>query len=227
MNLTDIPQSGVYIQQGAVFQLVAQILDYSTGLPVQLQTAAGLSITVSYPDAVTSQTFTASLYTDGSDGMIVYTTKNNGTTVDLLEQGLYHFQGNAVINGVQMPPSYADDFYVLPNLTGNPSPPQVFGSSALILFDPNGIRWALTVSPSGLNPPAATPSGPASFLMFNNLTMVDSDGIFWSVKISITGVIQTVIVGQTTGALEEFILTDTNGRSWVITISTSGVIGAA
>lgn len=226
-DITDVPDSEVYLQEGAIVMLVAQILDINTGLPVQLQVATGLSLTVLYPDRLTSQTFAAQLYTDGSDGRIVYITRNDGSTIDLSQVGLYQFQGNAVIGGVALPPSFKSDFYVLPNMSGNPTPPAIFSSSSLILFDSNGIRWGVTVNPSGALVRALTPSGPTNFLMFNGLVMKDAGGLYWTVSISITGVIQTTPGGSFTHALTSFILTDTNNRSWVITISEAGVLTPA
>jgi hypothetical protein len=234
MNITDVPQSGARTQQGAIFQIVAQLIDFNTispsnptGDPIQLQTASGLSISILYPDGVTTLTVPAVLATDGSDGMIVYTTVNNGTQIDLSQIGLYHFQGNAVVGGVQLPPSYQDDFYVMANVTGNPSPAPIYQASAVIFFDTNGVRWAQSVSPSGLSAPVLQPSGPANFLLFQNLVMVDSNGIYWKATMSTVGVLSWATTAQTASALGSFILNDSNGRSWICTISTSGVLGAA
>jgi len=227
VNITDVPQSGIYYQQGAIAQIVVQLIDNQTGLPIQIQTATGMSITLLYPDRVTTQSFSASLYTDGSDGMIAYTTRNNGTIIDLSQVGLYQMQGNAAIGGIQLPPSYATDLYVLGNASGNPAPPPIFNSTTLIMFDPSGIRWGITVDPSGVIQRTLTPTGPANYIMFNTLVLTDSNGVYWTITISTAGVIIATAGGSFAHALPSIILMDTNGRSWVITVSTSGVVSAA
>lgn len=225
--ITDIPQSGVYFQQGAIVQLVVQIVDVNTGLPVQLQTATGLSISILYPDRVTVKTVAATLFTDGSDGMIVYTTVNNGTTIDLSQIGLYEMQGIAAIGGSVTVLSYQTDCYVLPNPFSNSSPAPAMSASAMIFYDPNGVRWALTVSPSGLQAPALQPSGPSSYIFFNTVVLQDSDGVYWTASMSITGVLTWTSGGSFVNALESFVLIDSNNRSWLCTISTSGVLVAS
>lgn len=228
MNITDVPGTAVYIQKGAIFQLVAQILDFTTGLPIQLQTATGLSISVLYPDGVATQTFAASLYTDGSDGKIVYTTKNDGAlVVDLSQVGLYHFQGNAAVGSVQLPPSYQSDFYVLENVVGSGPPAPLFTSAALILFDTAGIRWGTTVSVAGALVTVLTPTGPAAFLQFNQLVMKDPNGLYWTVTVSVAGVLETALGGDFTKAVGSFILTDSTGNAWVVTVDVNGVLVTA
>lgn len=222
--IVDIPQSGVYVQRGAVFQIIAQLLDLSTGLPVQLQTATGLSITVLYPDGITTQTFVAALFTDGSDGMIYYTTKNDGVTIDLAQIGLYRFQGNGVIGGISLPPSYQSDFYALPNVIGGTNV-NITTPQGVVLFDSNNVRWVGTVSPSG-GPLswAAMISGPATFLQFSNLIMRDDLGIYWTVKISTLGVITATQSGNFSGSIDFFTLADVNFKTWIIKISRLGVL---
>lgn len=226
--LTDVPESGIYMQRGAIVQLIVQMLDYTTKQPIQLQTATGLSISVAYPDGVTFQTFEAHLYTDGSDGQIYYTTQNDGSTVDLFETGLYHFQGNAVVGGVYVPPSYQDDFYVLPNAMGVPSV-VTYPPSVLVLSDPAGIRWGMTVNTSGtISAPVLLSNLPTNSLWFESLYMKDSNGVTWSVMVSTMGVLTTTVVtSQIDSALNSLILNDSGGRAWVVTISTDGVLGAA
>lgn len=226
MNIVDVPESTYYFQQGAIVQLVAQFIDVNTGLPIPMQVATGMSISLLYPDEVTSQTFACSLYTDGSDGCIVYTTRNDGNTIDLSQVGLYKLQANAVIGGIQLPPSYQTDFYVNPNVNSNTAPPAIFTSSAIIIFDGNGVRWAGTIQ-SGSLVWTAQPTGPANFLWFNQLVMKDSDGIYWNVPISTAGVPQPAVGGTFPKAIESFIITDANGLAWIVTISTSGVLTPA
>ena len=229
----DIPQSGIYFQQGAIVQLVAQIIDINTitptnpsGNPIQLQSATGMTISILYPDGATAQTFVASLYTDGSDGMVAYTTRNNGSTIDLSEVGLYKMQASAVLGGVQLPPSFETDFYVEPNVSGLSASP-IFNSSALIMFDVNNVRWAGTIS-AGALVFAATPMGPSQFLWFNRLSMKDSNGVIWNINVSTAGVQgATQAQGNVQDALSSFILNDVNGRSWVVTVSTAGVLTPA
>lgn len=226
MRITDVPNSGVYFQQGSIVRLVVEIVDVETGLPVQLQTATGLSISLLYPDNIVSQTFAAQLYTDGSDGKIMYITRNNGLTVDLSQVGLYQMQGNYTIGGVVQPPSYFTDFYVLRNAIGISSPP-IFNSLAMLFYDDSGVRWALTVDSSGDQHIALQPTLPASFIYFQNLVMKDPAGLYWQSSISITGDLTWTPGGSFTQALESFSLTDTNGTSWLFTISEEGVLVAA
>jgi hypothetical protein len=224
--ITDVPNSGIYYQQGAIVQIVVELIDAETDLPVQLQAAMGLSVSVLYPDLVTSQTFSGTLYTDGSDGKIAYTTRNDGSTIDLSQVGLYQMQGNATIGGVMLPPSYATDFYVLTNVLGISSLP-VFNSTAMLFYDSSGIRWALTISPSGVQSVALQPALPANFIYFHGLVMKDPAGVFWAASMSLAGVLTWAPGGSFTQALSSFSLNDSNGRSWLFTIDESGVLQAA
>jgi hypothetical protein len=216
VNITDVPQSGIYYQQGAIVQLVVQLIDIVTGLPIQLQAAAGLSIAILYPDLVTSQTFQAKLYTDGSDGMISYITQNTGAIINLSQVGLYQMQGMAVIGGVLTPPSYETDFYVLKNTFGG-SMSTITTPSAIILFDSNGIRWAGTVSPLGVISWNPLVMGPQGFLQFNNLVMPDITGVYWEFMINDSGVVTSIPGGTFPQVQNYFFLQDINGKSWLIT----------
>lgn len=225
--ITDVPQSGIYFQNGAIVQLVVQILDINTGLPVQLQTATALTISLLYPDTLTSQVFPATLYTDGSDGMIVYTTVNNGTQIDLSQVGLYHMQGSAVQGGVQLPPSYETDFYVLPNVFGGNGMIQ-YTPSAIILFDNAGTRWVGIVPPSGGSLVwTAQQTGPSSFLQFNQLVMKDDSGVYWTQSISTLGVVTATAGGTFPDAVNSFLMSDINGKTWIITVTEAGTMVAS
>lgn len=223
MIITDVPESGKYFQQGAIVRLVVQLIDIETGLPIPLQTATGLTISILYPDLETSQTFPATLYTDGSDGQISYITQNDGTTIDLTQTGLYRMQGDAIIGGVSLPPSYETDFYVLPNVFGGPSVTNTT-PTAIILFDSTGVRWVGTVSAGGVISWAAQISGPASYLYVNSLVMKDDLGVYWTISISTLGVISAVPGGTFPHALNYFFLADINGKSWLVTISEDGIL---
>lgn len=222
--ITDVPQSGIYFQQGAIVRLIAQMLD--TGLPVPLQTATGLVIAILYPDRVTTQSFAAELYTDGSDGMIAFTTRNDGRTIDLSQVGLYELQGMAVIGGVQLPPSYESDFYVLENVFGGSNMP-IFTPSAVVLYDTNSVRWVGTVTPSGDIEWVAQPSGPSSFLQFNQLVMKDDNGVYWTMSISTLGVVTGTPGGTFANAIDFFTMADINNKSWIVKVDESGDLGAA
>lgn len=221
--ITDVPDSGVYIQRGAIFQIVAQLLDYATGEPIQLQTASGLSISILYPDLVTTQTFAAQLYTDGSDGMIVYTTQNDGATIDLSQVGLYKFQGNAVVGGINLPPSYESDFYVLPNVIGGPAM-NIVTPTAVIMFDGANVRWAGMVNPSGALSFAALISGPTTFLQLNNLVMKDSNGVYHQFSISTLGVVSSVPGGSFADSIDFFTIADINNKTWIVKCTTAGAL---
>lgn len=222
--ITDVPQSGIYFQQGAIVQIIAQILDATTDMPVQLQSATGLTISVLYPDRKLMKTFPATLYTDGSDGRIVYTTVNDGTTIDLSEVGLYNFQGGAVIGGVALPPTYFNDFYVLQNAFGGVVMP-IVTPTAVILFDLDNVRWVGTVTPSGgpLQWVAQT-EGPDNYLQFNSLVMQDDTGAYRTFTISTLGVVSSVISGAFPNALTSFILADENNKSWIVKASEAGTL---
>ena len=136
--ITDVPQSGIYYQKGAIVQLIVQLLDQQTGLPIQLQAAMSLEVVLLLPDLLTVKMFPAQLYTDGSDGLIVYTTRNDGTIIDLSQVGLYQLQGTGVIGDIQMPFSYETDFYVLKNIVGFVSGNKVLGENGLPLLAEDG-----------------------------------------------------------------------------------------
>lgn len=228
MNITDIPLSGVYYQKGAITEIVVQFLDFSTGLPVQLQVATGLMIAIEYPDGSTTQIFNATLFSDGSDGMIVYTTRNDGMgVIDLSQVGLYHVQGYAAIGSAQLPPTSESDFYVLPNIVQEGQPSGGFSASAIIFFDSNNTRWALTVDGSGGLHFVATPTGPATFLYLSRVVMQDSNGVYWTIVKNTDSSYTATPGGSFTQALQSFILNDVNGKGWIVTISTSGVLVAA
>jgi hypothetical protein len=223
VNITDVPQSGVYYQQGAAVQLVVQMIDITTGLPVPLGAASGLSISILYPDRVTTQTFVATLYTDGSDGMVTYTTKNLPGQVDLSQVGLYAMQADAVIGGVSIPPSYETDFYVLPNVFGGPMT-TIATPSAIVLYDSASVRWVGTVSPAGTINWIPQVSGPPNALQLNQLVMKDDMGVYWTFTISTLGVLTGARAGTFPKALEYFFLSDINGKSWIVTASEAGTL---
>jgi hypothetical protein len=220
MVITDVPQSGIYFQQGAVVQLVVQIVDANTGLPVLLQAASGLSLAFLYPDLSVSEVFPAQLYTDGSDGKIVYTTVNTGNQIDLSEIGLYKMQGQASVGGVPML-SYETDFYVLSNTFGGVFMP-IATPSAVVMFDNSNIRWVGTVSTAGVLSWVAQSSGPPTFLQFNSLIMKDDTGTYWTMSISTLGVVTGTSGGNFPHAIDKFTLVDANGKSWIITASEIG-----
>ncbi len=233
MNITDVPTSGKYFQRGAIAALVVQMIDAESvtpdnpeGDPIPLQTATGLSISILYPDGTTSQSFTAELYSDGSDGRIKYITKNDGVTVDLSQVGLYKIQGNAVIGGVPLPPSYESDFYVLKNTFGGTVMP-IATPSGIVLFDSDTVRYVGTVNPSGELSFAQQSEGPTTYLYFNELVMKDSEGIYWTITMGTDGEYDAAPGGTFPHALNYFTLVDQNNKTWVITISTQGVLTPA
>lgn len=226
-QITDVPNSGIYFQKGAIVQLIVQIIDANTGMLVPLQTAEGLSISLLYPDGTTQQTFAAQLFTDGSDGMIVYTTVNNGTQINLSQVGLYQMQGQAAIAGVASLLSYETDFYVLANTFGGSSM-QTTTPSAVVLFDNLGVRWAGIVPPSGgALVWVAQSSGPNQFLQFNQLVMKDDTGTYWLYSISSTGVVSAVPGGTFPNAIDKFTLIDVNSKSWIVTGTEAGTLLAS
>lgn len=220
--ITDVPQSGIYFQAGSIVQIIAQIIDVNTGLPVQLQTATGLTISLLYPDNVVSQSFPAQLLTDGSDGMIVYTTVNNGSQVDLSQIGLYKLQGSAAIGGQITLLSYETDFYVLPNTFGGPVMP-IVTPTGVVLFDSSNVRWVGTIV-GGQLIWAQQLSGPTNFLQFNQLIMKDDTGTYWTYSISTVGVVSAVPGGTFPNAINQFVLADANNKSWIITGTEAGTL---
>lgn len=225
MVLTDVPQSGIYYQQGAIVEIVVTLIDVQTGLPIDIQTAAGMSISLLYPDGVTTQTFPASLYTDGSDGKISYVTINDNSQVDLSQWGLYQMQGNAIVGGVALPPSYLTDFYVLKNTYGG-FMPAITTPSALILYDSSGNRWAGEVSTSGVLSWTSKPFGPNQFFSFNNLVLVDENGVYWTFVISTLGVVTATQAGDFSQAQDYISLVDANGKSWLISNSQGTLVAS-
>jgi len=222
MNIGDAPESGQYYQQGSVSEIVVQIQDYSTGDPILLQAATGMTISLVYPDGLTRQDFAATLFTDGADGRIKYRTRNNGSTlVDLSQSGLYMVQGLAYIGGLPIKSKWTD-FYVLPDALGTIPTPGV-QPSAMIFRDTADVRWAMTVDTAGGIHFSATPSGPSSYTELNTVVMKDPNGLYWIMAIDTSGNPQPTPGGSHAGALESFILVDSNNKSWVITIDETGV----
>lgn len=229
MNITDVPQSGIYLQRASIVQLVVQLVDNNTGLPIPLQAGSAFTIAILYPDRTSSQTFAASLYTDGSDGRIAYTTVVTDDQVDISQVGLYGLQGQAVIGGIPTPWSEGPDFYALPNAVdqGN-TPGPLYTASAMILFDSSNVRWAVTVSPAGAILTAALSSGPPNALILNTLVLQDSDGVYWSYTITTGGVITPTQGGSYQSAIDRVTLMDSDGVSWVLTPTVdTGVLVAA
>jgi hypothetical protein len=224
--LADIPQSGIYLQRGSIVQLVVQLIDQNTGLPLQLQTATGLAIHLLYPDLGTTLDVTAKLYTDGSDGRIYYNTVNTSNQVDLSQVGLYQMQGSAVMGGIQQPPSQETDFYVLPNVDDAGNPPNAYTAQAFILFDSSNVRWAITVTATtpGTFVATAQPTGPANAVTFNPLVLKDANGVYWTITITTQGVLGATAGGLFSQAVDQLTVIDALGNSHVITVSTTGVL---
>lgn len=217
--LTDIPLSGLYFQQGAVTQLIVKIVDLNTGQPVQLQQATGLKIAIQYPD-LTFQQFTAALYTDGSDGKIVYTTVNSGpNAVDLSEVGLYHIQGQAVIGATTLLPSPKSDFYVLPNI-GPAVGPTVYPGFAL--YDSTNVRWFCNVIPKGNTNTTPLTTGPAGTYDVQPIIMRDAGGNFWQLGIDTTGHIIKTGISAPTSFITSLLIQDSTGYVWQLTILPTG-----
>lgn len=225
MRISDVPNSAIYFQRGAIVQLVVQLIDLNTGLPLQIQTATNLIVSLLYPDLITSQTFVASLYTDGSDGCLVYTTKNDGSSeIDLQQCGLYQIQGQVTLGGIVQPWSQQSDFYVRANSTDTGVPPVVFAASAFVLFDSNNIRWATTITTGGVLTPNAQVTGPANALTLHNLVLKDDTGVYWTVTISTLGVLVVTQGGDFSTAIDRLTLTDIDGITWIITVSEAGAL---
>lgn len=221
-QITDIPNSGIYLQRGSILQLVIQLIDLNTGLPLQLQVATGLTISMLYPDLDTSIDFVASLYTDGTDGRIVYTTQNTEDQIDLSQVGLYHIQGSVTIGGVPQPPSQETDFYVLANANETGTPPNAYTASAFILFSPNGTRWATVCTGAPALVSAAQATGPINALTLGTLVMRDDTGVYWTVTITNLGVLESTPGGNFQDSIDRFTLVDTSGVTHIITISEDG-----
>lgn len=226
MIITDVPVSAIYFQRGSIVQLVIQLIDQNTGLPLNISQASAMSIFLLYPDRTIERQFVASLWTDGTDGRIVYTTQNSISNVDLSEVGLYQMQGQVVIGGVTQPPSNATDFYVLANAFDQGGTSPIVSAQGLVLFDSRNIRWVVQVSTGGVisNPAIAMPTGPANALILHQWVMKDSDGIYWTITVDVGGHLISTLGGDFTKALDSLTLTDSANVTWVITISTAGVL---
>lgn len=86
MNYAQVDDVGV--------QLVVQVVDQS-GAVIDVSSATALKIKLGYPDRITTADKTASLFTDGTDGKIVYAT----IAGDLSQDGLYYIQGEVTLSG--------------------------------------------------------------------------------------------------------------------------------
>jgi xanthine/uracil/vitamin C permease (AzgA family) len=89
--MTQVP--AITAQVGDEIELLVQFVD-SAGAIISLAGGSNLFIKLEYPDG-TTQDFGASLFTDGTDGIIAYTT---GTS-DLNQVGYYFIQGKATVGG--------------------------------------------------------------------------------------------------------------------------------
>lgn len=185
MIITDIPDSGVYMQKGGIVRIAVRILDAITGDPRQIQTATNMKIILLYPSKQIFKIFVASLLTDGSDGIIVYTTQNDGGgNIDLSQVGLFKIQGQVTIGGVALPPSSENDFYILPNPQDQANIP----SSIPILIDSKGGFWQLTILPTGNLDTVPTGS---SINAVPSLTLEDAAGNRWTLSVLPTGNLDT------------------------------------
>lgn len=225
MRISDIPQSGIYLQKGAITRLVVRMTDPNTGLPLQLQVADNLRISLLYPDYANVESFDAELYTDGSDGKIAYTTQNDGTDIDLSQVGLYSIQANASIAGIPLPPSSRSDFYVLPNVSDS----QIVNRyTAFILRDEDNVRWAVelefTGQPDGQPRfvSAIAPSGPTGAYEVSPLVFRDRAGIFWQLTINTEGRLFSNAVDSAESFTRVLYMTDEDQTIWPVTVDTSG-----
>lgn len=216
MNITDVPDSGIYIQKGSIAQLVVEIVDAVSGLPIQLQAATNLKIQILYPDRAGWRSFPATLYTDGSDGKISYITKNNGTGFsDLNQVGLYKIQGSGVIGSVPLPPSLETDFYIQPNVEDQATTPVEYP----VLRSENGKLWQVYVLMTGnldilLVDSAANPSD----IMY----MQSSDGQNWSLTATNDGHLETETVTGPFPANIQIYLADSVKKQWVVNVLSAG-----
>lgn len=220
--IQNVPQSGVYYSQGAIVQLVVQLLDLNTLTPIQLQTASGFTITLQYPD-FSVQEFAANLWTDGSDGMIVYTTQPG----DLDQSGLYQMQGTAVVNGVQLPMSNTDgpdcDFYCLPNI----KPVSVF--DGFLASTNMGVIFGVTVlAPNGNLNTTAMPPDLSGYYQNFPLILQDINGFSWEVIALAPGNLETIPYLGIPGTPQTYLyLTDNAGKNWKLTVLPTGALKTA
>lgn len=98
--------------------LVIQFLDQNN-IPINLSTATNLYIKIGYPDG-TSKNFAAALYTDGTDGKIVYVSAGSSPT-DLSQVGDHIIQGRVTISGIKS--SRTGKLLVYANVNDDTLPP--------------------------------------------------------------------------------------------------------
>jgi hypothetical protein len=212
MTITDVPQSGLYFQRGSVVQLVIQLIDDNTGLPIQLQSATNLFIDILYPDNAGTRSFVASLYTDGSDGRIAYITKNDQLGYsDLNQVGLYKMQGRASIGSAPLPPSSETDFYILPNVADQAVAPVNYP----VLQSPGGFLWQVYVLKTGnLDTISVTAGNP----VLTQFYMRDSTGQNWSVTVQDGGQLVTTMINTPVPSSAQIYLVDSVQKQWVVTV---------
>ena len=106
----DFTESNQTCQLGDVgVALVVQIVD-PEGAIINISAATNMKIKVRMPDG-TSKNFTAVLYTNGSDGKMLYTTLAG----DLGQAGTYAIQGKLSVGG-GLKSSFVGTFDVLDNI---------------------------------------------------------------------------------------------------------------
>jgi hypothetical protein len=215
MTITDVPQSGQYFQRGSVVQLVVQLNDENTGLPVPLQSATDLFIDILYPDNAGMRSFVATLYTDGSDGRIAYITQNDGMGYsDLNQVGLYKMQARASIGGVPLPPSQENntgDFYILPNVADKAIIPVNYP----VLQSKGGFMWQVYVLTTGNLDTLPVTSGNPVLTQFY---MRDKTGQNWIVTVDDTGHLVTSIIVGPVPSNQQIYLVDSVQKQWVVTV---------
>ncbi len=96
-----IPQAMKQFQFGAAVRLIVEFVDpvateanANVPVPLDIAGATDLLVCLLFPDTTTSQNFTGTFLTDGSDGKIYYDTVYN---TDLSQLGLFQIQGKATL----------------------------------------------------------------------------------------------------------------------------------
>lgn len=214
--LTDVPESGQYFQEGAIVQLVMEIIDDNTGEPVQLQTATDFIISLQYPNGLYRQ-FPADLWTDGSDGKIYYTTRNNGQIVDLDQSGLYTSQAQASVNGVMLPQSSRSDFYISPNVG-----PMISYFGIVMKNIQTNIQYNIFVNTTGNLETELAPNALPGDYTDIPLILRDASGIYWQITVNQTGHVVTAVVATPSSFLTSLLLSDEDGTIWRFTVLTNG-----
>lgn len=92
------------------------------------------------------------------------------------------------------------------------------------LRDSSGQLWQVSVLITGNLNTSLVSSVSSGYLRFNQLVLVDSAGSYWTITVSTVGSLTTTAGGSYATSIDKFFLTDTNGITWILTVTVGGAL---